>query len=95
METDDADREFSRKRELQDIYAIIDELRGFEERVKQEENDEEDMFDDYEEIRNEVDKGTLFYSSSQPFKKEEKIGRNDPCPCGSGLKYKKCHGKTE
>ncbi|MFA4818164.1 MAG: SEC-C metal-binding domain-containing protein, partial [Parcubacteria group bacterium] len=23
----------------------------------------------------------------------EKIGRNDPCPCGSGLKYKKCHGK--
>jgi uncharacterized protein len=20
-------------------------------------------------------------------------GRNDPCPCGSGLKYKKCHGK--
>lgn len=25
--------------------------------------------------------------------KEPKIGRNDPCPCGSGLKYKKCHGK--
>ncbi len=23
----------------------------------------------------------------------EKVGRNDPCPCGSGLKYKKCHGK--
>jgi len=21
-----------------------------------------------------------------------KPGRNDPCPCGSGLKYKKCHG---
>jgi len=21
-----------------------------------------------------------------------KIGRNEPCPCGSGLKYKKCHG---
>jgi preprotein translocase subunit SecA len=25
----------------------------------------------------------------------EKIGRNDPCPCGSGLKYKKCCGKGE
>ena len=25
--------------------------------------------------------------------KGEKIGRNDPCPCGSGLKYKNCHGK--
>ncbi len=23
----------------------------------------------------------------------EKIGRNAPCPCGSGLKYKKCHGR--
>ncbi|MGH8884756.1 MAG: preprotein translocase subunit SecA [Egibacteraceae bacterium] len=23
---------------------------------------------------------------------EDKIGRNDPCPCGSGLKYKRCHG---
>ena len=23
---------------------------------------------------------------------EKKIGRNDPCPCGSGKKYKKCHG---
>ncbi|NLF35141.1 MAG: preprotein translocase subunit SecA, partial [Clostridiales bacterium] len=26
----------------------------------------------------------------QPVKKAEKIGRNDPCPCGSGLKWKKC-----
>ena len=23
----------------------------------------------------------------------QKIGRNDPCPCGSGKKYKHCHGK--
>ncbi|HTO08832.1 MAG TPA: SEC-C metal-binding domain-containing protein [Myxococcota bacterium] len=23
---------------------------------------------------------------------EPKIGRNDPCPCGSGKKFKKCHG---
>jgi preprotein translocase subunit SecA len=26
-------------------------------------------------------------------RKEGKVGRNDPCPCGSGLKYKQCHGK--
>jgi preprotein translocase subunit SecA len=25
-------------------------------------------------------------------KKGDKVGRNDPCPCGSGKKYKKCHG---
>ena len=29
----------------------------------------------------------------QPIIKKDKVGRNDPCPCGSGLKYKKCHGK--
>ena len=30
----------------------------------------------------------------QPVKKGQKVGRNDPCPCGSGLKYKKCCGKN-
>ncbi|MBC8294062.1 MAG: preprotein translocase subunit SecA [Proteobacteria bacterium] len=27
-------------------------------------------------------------------RKGDKVGRNDPCPCGSGKKYKKCHGKS-
>lgn len=31
--------------------------------------------------------------SHQPVRKEQQIGRNDPCPCGSGKKYKKCCGK--
>lgn len=30
----------------------------------------------------------------QPYIAEEKIGRNDPCPCGSGKKFKNCHGKN-
>jgi preprotein translocase subunit SecA len=31
---------------------------------------------------------------AQPFVRESnKVGRNDPCPCGSGKKYKQCHGK--
>jgi len=30
----------------------------------------------------------------EPFKRESrKVGRNEPCPCGSGKKYKQCHGK--
>ena len=30
----------------------------------------------------------------KPFKRDvKKVGRNDPCPCGSGKKYKQCHGK--
>ncbi|MEK9817741.1 MAG: SEC-C metal-binding domain-containing protein, partial [Limnobacter sp.] len=28
-----------------------------------------------------------------PRRVSEKVGRNDPCPCGSGKKYKQCHGK--
>ena len=32
--------------------------------------------------------------AAAPAKREEnKVGRNDPCPCGSGKKYKRCHGK--
>ena len=33
------------------------------------------------------------YNRSKTVVKGDKIGRNDPCPCGSGLKYKKCCGK--
>jgi len=29
----------------------------------------------------------------EPIRAEQKVGRNDPCPCGSGKKYKQCHGK--
>lgn len=31
-------------------------------------------------------------SKSEPVRVEKKVGRNDPCPCGSGKKYKHCHG---
>ncbi|MFT4172781.1 MAG: UPF0149 family protein [Rhodocyclaceae bacterium] len=31
----------------------------------------------------------------QPFRAEAAPGRNDPCPCGSGRKFKKCHGAPE
>ncbi|MDR0879577.1 MAG: SEC-C domain-containing protein [Clostridioides sp.] len=34
------------------------------------------------------------YKKSKTIVKEEKIGRNEPCPCGSGKKYKKCCGKN-
>lgn len=30
---------------------------------------------------------------TQPVRVEKKVGRNDPCPCGSGKKYKACHGR--
>jgi preprotein translocase subunit SecA len=30
---------------------------------------------------------------TQPVTKEKTVGRNEPCPCGSGKKFKNCHGK--
>ena len=30
----------------------------------------------------------------KPIVKDEQVGRNDPCPCGSGKKYKNCHGQA-
>jgi|GEM_PF-1066841 len=32
---------------------------------------------------------------TQPIRTEKKIGRNEKCPCGSGKKYKQCHGKAQ
>jgi len=47
---------------------------------------------------NMVDEGRDYYEPSaavkqEPIKVGPKIGRNDPCPCGSGKKYKNCHGR--
>jgi preprotein translocase subunit SecA len=36
----------------------------------------------------------LAAGAGRPMAKIAKVGRNDPCPCGSGKKYKKCHGAT-
>ncbi len=34
-------------------------------------------------------------ATKAPIRKKEKVGRNDPCPCGSGKKHKKCCGRNE
>jgi preprotein translocase subunit SecA len=34
-------------------------------------------------------------SKPEPVRVEKKVGRNDPCPCGSGKKYKQCHGQSQ
>lgn len=52
---------------------------------------------DLEEENKKV-KGLVFGggdSSKEPVRKKSKVGRNDPCPCGSGKKYKKCCGAKE
>jgi preprotein translocase subunit SecA len=52
-----------------------------------------------EQLRKEQENQPMFYGPGdgaqgrpQVVRKDRKVGRNDPCPCGSGKKYKKCHG---
>jgi preprotein translocase subunit SecA len=51
--------------------------------------DDEYYEDDYEDkaVRLASPRNETFVNT------DKKVGRNDPCPCGSGKKYKKCHGK--
>ncbi|MGP8090668.1 MAG: preprotein translocase subunit SecA [Syntrophobacteraceae bacterium] len=52
-----------------------------------------------QEMRAEQEDQPMFYGPAegspkqQAVRKDGKVGRNDPCPCGSGKKYKKCHGQ--
>ncbi|HRT46582.1 MAG TPA: preprotein translocase subunit SecA [Bacteroidales bacterium] len=39
--------------------------------------------------------GQVGQKKVEPVRVEKKVGRNDPCPCGSGKKYKNCHGRME
>jgi preprotein translocase subunit SecA len=52
-----------------------------------------------QEMRAEQEDQPMFFgppeepAKQQAVRKNAKVGRNDPCPCGSGKKFKKCHGK--
>jgi preprotein translocase subunit SecA len=49
---------------------------------------------DYDEALAQPDASQSIKEEHKPFvRDEQKIGRNDPCPCGSGKKYKQCHGR--
>lgn len=52
------------------------------------------IFDDAKRMSLKTKKANVpqMADKSKP-KKAKKIGRNEPCPCGSGVKYKKCHGR--
>ncbi|MBN2236653.1 MAG: preprotein translocase subunit SecA [Bacteroidales bacterium] len=46
-----------------------------------------------EDLLSQSHSDTQVKQKPQPVKVEKQIGRNDPCPCGSGKKFKHCHGK--
>jgi uncharacterized protein YchJ len=68
-------------------------LNAFKEKSRNGDNDFDD--DEFEDEDFEDDDEGYYYKTppQETVRREEpKVGRNDPCPCGSGKKYKKCHG---
>ncbi|WP_297430238.1 DnaJ domain-containing protein [Clostridium sp.] len=76
------------KSQMGQYLDILGEAFGLEE-------DEDDYDEDW--FERDLSNNDLFdedFEQQEPFVREEpKVGRNDPCPCGSGKKYKKCCGK--
>lgn len=89
-ENDDDDYDSNLYDDIDDYLYRLDKNDAYEDSL--EETDDEDLEED-EENKN---KSYIDYKELHtPFvKKEPDVGRNDPCPCGSGKKYKKCHGKS-
>ena len=78
------------KNPILSIYEQYDEI--VNNWYKWDEGAEEETF---EEIRNWMGNDlTETEAENSPVRKQPKIGRNEPCPCGSGKKYKKCCGKN-
>jgi len=69
------------KKRLKEVSALF-EKNGWHYTIEVEPDKPEDIID-LERLLN----------PSEPRKAEAKVGRNEPCPCGSGKKHKKCCGK--
>ena len=67
-----------RMKELADIF----EKNGWKYKIELEKDKPEDI--------NDLE---ILLNWPEPKEVEEKVGRNEPCPCGSGKKYKKCCGR--
>jgi len=50
------------------------------------------MREERSDLLSQANSNTQEKSKPQPVKVEKRVGRNDPCPCGSGKKFKNCHG---
>ena len=75
--------------------AVLDWLKEDEAEDDEDDEDDEDEENEDEELPEKTSSADLhpFIASSEPYIAPKKVGRNDPCPCGSGKKFKKCCGK--
>ncbi len=81
----DGAREDFIKRQAHNVYMVNEEWRKVTEEQKNSKQNGRS-----EELNKEDEREV--FTSAKEYRPEQKIGRNDPCPCGSGKKYKKCHG---
>jgi preprotein translocase subunit SecA len=79
-----------------------EEVRVMEEDARQKQREQELLFQHADAVGIEEDNPDTATGEARkpepakPFVREgAKVGRNDPCPCGSGKKYKQCHGKLD
>ena len=70
------------KKRMKEVTAIF-EKNGWEYKIELEPDKPEDVTD-----------LEILLNPPKPIIAEKKVGRNEPCPCGSGKKYKKCCGKS-
>ncbi|MFZ2405621.1 MAG: preprotein translocase subunit SecA [Methylobacter sp.] len=78
-------------RQEEDVYAMDEQMQA--PREMHFEHAQAPALDAYEESLQAPEQEAAV-TTEQPFVREgNKVGRNDPCPCGSGKKYKQCHGK--
>ncbi len=56
--------------------------------------DRSKMKEERSDLLSQAHSNTQQQEVTQPIVAEKKVGRNEPCPCGSGKKYKNCHGKV-
>jgi SWIM/SEC-C metal-binding protein len=70
------------KKRMKEVTSIFEE-HGWEYTVELDKSKPEDVTD-----------LEILSNTPEPVKVDKKIGRNEPCPCGSGKKYKKCCGKA-
>lgn len=78
-----SNRKFHNKRELLTIFDRYKETNAIFEHNKEQQKDN-DFFD------SPYEKDDYEYKPPMTIVKDKKVGRNEPCPCGSGKKYKKC-----
>ncbi len=88
-----ADRSWA-KRKLETIFETYDIYRKVNERLERDKRyskEDDEIFEDPGDFDDD-----FYYTPPEPYVRQEpKVGRNDLCPCGSGKKYKKCHGKDQ